>query len=190
MDEGAKGRQAVSDSLQDQLRALGLASKKPGKKSTSRPKKPAKTVARKRNGGDGQASDLSLEKAYALKRREEQKQADHARRKKQAEDRQRRQLNNQIRDIVKASRLNKDDAEHARNFLFKGRIRKINVSPEQLRALNSEELGIVYLSGGYHLLDRENVEKVRALSTDHVVDLVADETVDDGEFPVPDDLSW
>lgn len=181
----------MSDSLQDQLRALGLATGKPGKKNTSRSKKkPVKTAARNRNRGAGQAGDLSLEKAYALKRREEQKQADHARRKKQAEDRQRRQLNNQIRDIVKASRLNKDDAEHARNFLFKGRIRKINVSPDQLRALNSEELGVVYLSGGYHLLDRENVERVRALSADHVVDLADDETADDGEFPVPDDLNW
>lgn len=180
----------MSDSLQDQMRALGLATEKPGKKNTSRTKRPAKTAARNRNSGAGEASDLSLEKAYALKRREEQQQADHARRKKQAEDRQRRQLNKQIRDIVKVSRLNKDDAERTRNFFFKGRIRKINVSPEQLRALNSEELGVVYLSGGYHLLDRENVDRVRALSADHVVDLGTDEAVDDGEFPVPDDLSW
>lgn len=180
----------MSDSLQDQLRALGLA-----KKHRDRKKAPA--AARSKNRGKRRASEsgrsseeLSLEKAYALKRREEQKQADKARRKKQAEDRQRRLLNNQIRDIVKASRLNRDDAELARNFLFRGRIRKIHVTAEQLKALNAGELGIVYLSGGYHLLDLEQAEKVRALSAEHVVDLGTDDNGDDEEFPVPDDLTW
>jgi uncharacterized protein YaiL (DUF2058 family) len=164
----------MSNSLQDQLRALGLA-KKPGCK---------------RSGKGGKTEELSLEKAYALKRREEQKQADNARRKKQAEDRQRRLLNNQIREIVKAKRLNREDAEVARNFLFRGRIRKVNVTPEQLKSLNAGELGLVYLSGGYHLLEPEQLEKVKALSSDHVVDLSTEDPEDDGEFPVPDDLEW
>lgn len=133
---------------------------------------------------------MSLEKAYALKRREEQKQADKARRRKQAEDRQRRLLNNRIRDIVKAGRLNREDAEIARNFLFRGRIRKIQVTREQLTELNAGKLGIVYLSGGYHLLGLAQIEEVRALSAEHVVDLNTGDSDDDEEFPVPDDLSW
>lgn len=177
----------MSESLQDQLRALGLAKKKSENRKSSGP---GKRAGRKRSGKPRNQDELSLEKAYALKRKEEQKQADNVRRKKQAEDRQRRLLNNQIRDIVKAGRLNRDDAEIGRNFLFRGRIRKINVSPEQLRALNAGELGIVYLSGGYHLLDPANVDKVRVLSADHVVDLNTDIPDDDDEFPVPDDLSW
>jgi uncharacterized protein YaiL (DUF2058 family) len=180
----------MSNSLQDQLRALGLAKSRQEKKSRSGPKKHGKPATRNRNSGSSSLEELSLEKAYALKRREEQQQTDKARRKKQAEDRQRRQLNNQIREIVKANRLNRNDAEVARNFLFKGRIRKINVSPDQLKALNAGELGIVYLSGGYHLLAPEHADKVRELSAEHLVDLGTDEIEEDGEFPVPDDLSW
>ena len=161
------------DSLQDQLKALGLARDKP--KPRPKPKK--------------RKQEFSLGKAYALKKQDEQKQADHARKKKQAEDRQRRLLNNEIRKIVQAHRLNRDDAEIGRNFMFMGRIRKIRVTPEQLKMLNASELGIAYLSGGYHLLANEHVDAVRQLSGEHVADL-STETEDDGDHPVPDDLSW
>ena len=180
----------MSDSLQDQLRALGLAKKQTGRKQGSGAVKRSGQSNRKLSRAGGTAEELSLEKAYALKRREEQKQADKARRKKQAEDRQRRLLNNQIREIVKANRLNREDAEVARNFLFRGRIRKVNVTPDQLKSLNAGELGLVYLSGGYHLLEPGHLEKVKALSAEHVVDLNTEEPDDDGEFPVPDDLEW
>jgi len=161
----------MSNSLQDQLKALGLAKPKPKPK----PKKIKQ--------------EFSLGKAYALKKQDEQKQADHARKKKLAEDRQRRQLNNEIRKIVQAHRLNRDDAEIGRNFMFRGRIRKIHVTPEQLKALNAGELGIAYLSGGYHLLTNEHAEAVRQLSGEHVADL-STETEDDGDHPVPDGLDW
>ena len=84
----------MSDSLQDQLKALGLARAKPKPKPSPKPKPRA-------NKGK---QEFSLEKAYALKKRDEQAQADHARKKKLAEDRQRRLLNNEIRTIVKADR--------------------------------------------------------------------------------------
>jgi len=167
----------MSDSLQDQLKALGLARAKPKPKPKPKPR------------GNKGKQEFSLAKAFALKKRDEQNQADHARKKKLAEDRQRRQLNNEIRIIVKAHRLNRDDAEIGRNFMFRGRIRKIRVTPEQLKALNAGELGIAYLSGGYHLLANEYAEAVRLLSEEHVADL-STETGDDGDHPVPDDLTW
>jgi len=179
----------MSDSLQDQLKALGLSRSKPSGKHSARQNKPARPGDRKQAAKPPQDGELSLQKAYALKRREEQELADNARKKKQAEDKQRRLLNNQIREIVKAKRLNSKDAEVARNFLFKGRIRKIHVKSDQLKALNTGKLGIVYLSGGYHLLDLPHFMKVRELSAEHVVELGTSEE-DDGDFPVPDDLNW
>ena len=155
------------------MKALGLA--KPKHKPKPKPKKIKQ--------------EFSLGKAYALKKQDEQKQADHARKKKLAEDRQRRQLNNDIRKIVKTHRLNRDDAGIGRNFMFRGRIRKIHVTPEQLKALNASELGIAYLSGGYHLLANEHAEAVRQLSEEHVADL-STEVGDDGDHPVPDDITW
>ena len=118
-----------------------------------------------------------------------QRQAQAERIRKQEDDRRRRALNEQVRTIVDAHRLSRDDAELARYFLFRGRIRKIYVTPEQQRALNAGELGIVYLAGGYHLLASEHLQSVRAISAEHVVEQES-AVEDEGEFPVPDDLVW
>ena len=133
---------------------------------------------------------MSLDRAYALRRQEEKKQADTARKKKRAEDLQRRQLNNEIRAIVSKHRLNDSKAEVPRHFMYRGRIRKINLTPDQLKAVNAGELGIAYLSGGYHLLAPEHVESVRKLSAAHIPDLASGDTEEDNEFPIPDDLTW
>lgn len=179
----------MGDSLQDQLLALGLARDKPKKKRQETSQKPAKPGPKAGGEGQNKADEFSLGKAYALKKRDEQNQADRARKKKLAEDRQRRLLNNKIRKIVEEHRLNKVDAEITRNFMFRGRIRKLHVTAEQLKALNASELGIAYVSGGYHLLSNEHTSAVRRLSIEHVVDL-GTETVEDGDHPVPDDISW
>jgi uncharacterized protein YaiL (DUF2058 family) len=174
----------MGDSLQDQLRALGLADGKRSGKKTRRGK-----VRKKATAHGKPAAEPSLEQAYARRAREEQRQADLARRRKLAEDRRRHEINLKIGKVVKQHRLNEESADVARNFLFKGRIRKILLTPAQLSALNDGRLGVVYLSGGYHLLESEHVQAVRALSPEHVPDLSGAEP-DDGEFPVPDDLSW
>lgn len=174
----------MSDSLQDQLLALGLARKKAS--ATKQKRKPP----RKKKPGDS-GTGLSLEKAYALRQREEKELADKARRRKQAEDRKRREINQAIRAIVSKNRLNSAEAELSRNFMYKGRIRKVNVTGDQLKALNAGELGLVYLTGGYHLLAPEWVDKVRELAPDHVPDLNSNEgSEEEEEFPVPDDLTW
>jgi uncharacterized protein YaiL (DUF2058 family) len=184
----------MGNSLQDQLKALGLAREKPVKKQQaerahakpapkkSRPKPPQTAAAT--------ADELSLERAYALRKRDEKRKADLARQKKVEEDRQRKLLNKNIREIVTAHRLNRQDADISRNFMFRGRIRKIHVTPDQLKALNAGELGIVYLSGSYHLLAREHADAIRQLSEAHVPDLGTDAPDDDEEFPIPDDLIW
>jgi uncharacterized protein YaiL (DUF2058 family) len=125
-----------------------------------------------------------------LREQEEKKQADRARQRKKAEDRRRRQLNTDIRAIVDKHRLNDPKAELPRNFMYKGRIRKIMLNASQMKALNAGELGVVYLSGGYHLMAPEHIEAVRSMSAEHVPDLIANEAADEEEFPVPDDLSW
>jgi uncharacterized protein YaiL (DUF2058 family) len=179
----------MGDSLQDQLRALGLVSGQPdernGRKETGKAtrKRPAQKSPRQPTG------ELSLDQAWALREQEEQRRAQEERSRKQEEDRRRRQINERVRAIVDAHRLNRDDAELVRNFMFRGRIRKIYVTPEQQRALNSNELGIVYLAGGYHLLAPQPLEAVRAISAEHVVQQEGGGE-DEKEFPVPDDLDW
>lgn len=195
----------MTKSLQDQLRDLGLASKKPKKARASSSRAGGKGINRHgardspSRKNDQQSNDraqqtagdeVSLDRAYALRKQEEQKQADSTRMRKQAEDRRRRQLNREIKAIVSKHRLNDAAAEIPRNFLYRGRIRKINLTPDQLKALNVGEAGVVYLSGGYHLLAPEHVEAVRKLSGEHVPDLAGGGTKDEKDFPVPDDLNW
>jgi uncharacterized protein YaiL (DUF2058 family) len=180
----------MGDSLQDQLRALGLATNADGKHKRGR----KRSGPVQQGGGAREAQqrtdEVSLDRAYALRQREEQRQAAMARERKHAEQRRRRELNNAIREIVTAQRQNREDADVARNFLFNGRIRKVYVTAEQQRALSADELGIVYLSGSYHLLKPDALERVRQISPEHVVDLGQVAVEDDPEHPVPDDLIW
>ena len=190
----------MSKSLQDQLLSLGLARKKSrpvkkgagqkkhstntrGRNSSKDPVKGAGNIARE------SGAEMSLDQAYALRKKEEQQQVETARKLKQEEVRRRRQLNKEIGAIVNSHRLNDPKAEVPRNFMYKGRIRKIHLTPEQLKALNKGELGIAYLTGSYHLLTHEHITAVRQLSEEHVPDL-SSESEDDEEFPVPDDLVW
>lgn len=190
----------MSKSLQDQLLSLGLARKKSGPKKKSAGQKGHSANVRGRSpeknpvkgaGNKARASsaEMSLDQAYALRKKEEQQQVETARKLKQEEVRRRRQLNKEIGAIVNSHRLNDPKAEVPRNFMYKGRIRKIHLTPEQLKALNNGELGIAYLTGSYHLLTHEHIAAVRQLSAEHVPDL-SSESDDDEEFPVPDDLVW
>lgn len=191
----------MSKSLQDQLMALGLAKKKSNsavaQKKGHRPRL-AKPETASRNSTESptpvhrekaRSSELSLEAAYRLRELQTRQQAELDRERKQLEDRRRRQLNNEIRAIVDPHRLNDPAADLSRNFMYKGRIRKVSVTAEQLKALNEGQLGLVYLAGGYHLLAPEHIAQVRSLSEDHVPDL-SGSTDEDTEFPVPDDLIW
>ena len=186
----------MADSLQDQLKALGLAkAKKPArKKPGSRQNGPGKPRAGKPKsagaGAKNNRGEMALGKAWALREREEKQSVEQARARKREEDRKRREINKAIRDIVKPNRLNHEDADVARNFMFRERIRKIYVTPEQHKALGDGSLGLVYLSGGYHVMDKEHIEAVRNIAEDHIVDLASEDEGDDEEFPVPDDLTW
>lgn len=180
----------MGDSLRDQLRALGLAGSQPSERQRVRkqPQKPKKSSRRERDRQDG--GELSLDEAYALRQRDEQRQAQQARQRKLEEQRRRREVNQAIRGIVKARRKNCEGAEIARNFLFNGRIRKVYVTAEQQKALSAGLLGIVYLSGSYHLIEPDALDAVREISAEHVVDLGLEPGDEDPEHPVPDDLIW
>ena len=185
----------MADSLQDQLKALGLAKEKKPARKKPQGRKPG---ARKpENRGQSRSANLSpnnaemaLGKAWALREREEKQSVERARARKQEEDRKRREINKAIREIVKPNRRNREDADVARNFMFRERIRKVYVTQEQHKALGEGSLGLVYLSGGYHVMDQEHTEAVRKIAADHVVDLDSKNEGDEEDFPVPDDLTW
>ncbi len=172
----------MNDSLKDQLIALGLAEKPKPKKHKAR-ERPARAGKQKAPG------EVPLDQAWRMRKQEEKSTAEAKRQEKRAQDLLRRQINGQIQKLVDAHALNDKKAEIKRNFLYKGRIRSVLVTPEQLKALNAGELGVVFLRGNYTLMLPEHVEAVRKISADHIPELGSDSD-DEGEFPVPDDLVW
>ena len=194
----------MTKSLQEQLLALGLAKTEPKPNPKARPTVESKRNA-KSNSKPAEARhpprpspkvarsplEPSLEEAYRIRDQQAKAQEEKARELKRLHDLERRRINNEVRAIVDAHRLNDTAADLARNFVYKGRIRKIHVNAQQLAELNEGKLGVVYLAGGYHLLESAFVDQVRALSADHVPDFSTAAPDDqDGEHPVPDDLVW
>ena len=192
----------MSKSLKDQLLALGLAQESDvrtrsgtGRKPTAKPQQKSRSVAKseKREAAASEQqmadSELSLEQAYRLREKHARDELEQDRERKRWEDLRRRQINEEIRIIVEARRVNDPAAQLSRNFIYKGRIRKVNVTARQFKELNGGALGLVYLAGGYHIMQPEYVEQVRKLSAEHVPDLTGG-LDEDSQYPVPDDLIW
>jgi uncharacterized protein YaiL (DUF2058 family) len=175
----------MSNSLKDQLLALGLAPKKtrpePRKQHKARPK-----VAKPKSG----SAEISLDQAYRIRNKEERLQKEKAIELKREQERQRRETNQKIKVMVKEGAIRDPAAENKRNFLYKGRIRSVLATREQINEINIGTIGVVYLSGNYHLLQTDKIEEIRQFAPDHIPDLSGTENAEEDENPVPDDLIW
>ena len=192
----------MSESLKDQLLALGLARPEQAKQKTT-PHKPAKRGRKGHDGGArGQAArgrgkapsggEISLDEAFRQRARAEQSEADRARAEKLAEQQRRQEINQALQALVDEHACNDAAAELKRNFIYKGRIRSVLVTPAQLVALNAGELGLIFLRGRYYLVPAAVAAQAGSLSADHVPDLSGPDAgeADEGDHPVPDDLVW
>lgn len=175
----------MSNSLKDQLLALGLAPKKtkpePRKQHKTRPK-----VPRHKSG----SAEISLDQAYRIRNKEERLQKEKAIKLKREQERQRRETNQKIKAMVKEDAIRDPAAENKRNFLYKGRIRSVLATREQINEINKGSIGVVYLSGNYHLMQADKIEEIRQFAPDHIPDLSGAENAEEDENPVPDDLIW
>ncbi len=137
-----------------------------------------------------------LEAAYRARARAEKREQEQHKAKLVAEQEQRRQRNVQLTELVEGRVLNDEQAEIPRYFNYMNKIRRILLTPEQLTAVNSGELGIAVLRSRPVLLDQTNLAAFRAIAPDLVPDLGGDEpsSADWDEqyqgFEVPDDLRW
>lgn len=175
----------MSNSLKDQLLALGLTSQKPRSPS----KKQHKHRSRSTKPSD-KSVEISLDQAYRIRNTDERQKKEQALALKREQERQRRQINQKIKELVKEHALRDADADKKRNFLYKGRIRSVLATPEQIIAINNGTLAVVYLSGNYHLLPKEKVEEISQFAPDHIPDLAGSVSEDENDHPVPDDLIW
>lgn len=139
--------------------------------------------------------DIDLGKAFALRAQREKEERIAAESERQEQARRKREAKARIVELVEGKTRNDPAAEIARHFEYNGKIRRVHVTPEQLRAVNSGELGVVQLDGRYLLFDAEIVDQVRALLPGVIALMVvpgdtADDPYADPLYKVPDDLVW
>ena len=175
----------MSDSLKDQLLALGLAPKKAAPQPRKR-RKP-KPAAKKPKQGH---NEISLDQAYRIRHQDERQKKEQAVKLKREQEKQRREVNQKIKALVKENAVRDAAADTKRNFLYKGRIRSVLATVEQIKEINTGTLGVVYLSGNYHMMPMDKVEEIRKYAPDHIPDLRGADSEGEEDNPVPDDLIW
>jgi uncharacterized protein YaiL (DUF2058 family) len=211
----------MSDSLRDQLLGLGFkpapkperpAGKKPAgpqgkphhgkpahaRQSESGANKPQQRQPHKPGAKPGtrQREDIELAKAYAMRAQREKDDRIAAEAAKQEEARKRREARAKLTELVKDKALNAADADIARHFPYGGKIKRIYVTAEQLKALNAGELGVLQVDGRYVLVAGELLAQAETIFSPAValkVDPNAPADEDpyaDPQYQVPDDLVW
>ncbi|MBD9477576.1 DUF2058 family protein [Pseudoxanthomonas sp. PXM02] len=209
----------MTDSLRDQLLGLGFKpAPKPERKPERRPDprrdahKPAgKGGAHPKPGQGGKPrppqgnakpkpkrsqEDIDLAKAYAIRAQREKDERIEAERVKQEEARVRREAKAKLDAFLKDKALNDADADVARHFPYGGKIKRIYVNAEQLKALNAGELGVVQQNGRYLLVTSAVLAEAESIFPQAVALKVdpdapaADDPYADPQYQVPDDLVW
>ncbi|MCR6627474.1 MAG: DUF2058 family protein [Pseudoxanthomonas sp.] len=207
----------MTDSLRDQLLGLGFKpAPKPERKPERRPDprreahKPAgKGGAHPKPGQGGKPrpsqgagkprrsqEDIDLAKAYAIRAQREKDERIEAERVKQEEARVRREAKAKLEAFLKDKALNDAEADIARHFPYGGKIKRIYVNAEQLKALNGGELGVVQQNGRYLLVTAAVLAEAEALFAPAIALKVdpdapaGDDPYADPQYQVPDDLVW
>jgi len=161
----------------------------PGKSKTSKPKTSKPRPAQSQE-------EIDLAKAYAIRAQREKQERIEAERQKQEAARQRREALAKLGAFVDGKALNIKDADIARHFEYGGKIKRIYVTAEQLKALNAGELGVIQLTGRYLLVSAEVLDEAGRIFAPAIALKVdpdaapADDPYADPKYQVPDDLVW
>ena len=214
----------MTDSLRDQLLGLGFKpAPKPERKPERRPehrpgrrsdpKQAGKPVAKPSGGKPAggkpnhasrpaqsrparSREEMDLGKAYAIRAQKEKDERIEAERLKQEEARVRREAKARVEELLKDKSLNDPNAEIARHFPYGGKIKRIHVNADQLKALNAGELGVLQQNGRYLLVTAALLAEAEsifpacvALKVDPDAP-VENDPYADPQYQVPDDLVW
>lgn len=166
----------------------------PGKADPGKPRRPHAGRGDARPGRS--QGEIDLAKAYAIRAQREKDERIAAEKAKQEEARQRREARAKLAALVEGKTLDVADADIARHFEYGGKIKRIYVTAEQLRALNTGALGVLQLNGRYVLVDADVLAQAEAVFAPAVALKVdpdapaGDDPYADPKYQVPDDLVW
>lgn len=211
----------MSDSLKDQLLGLGFkpapkpertergprgggnatrdargAARPPGGRPAAGKPGPRRDDRPPRGGKPRTQEEIDLAKAYALRAETEKRERIAAEAVKQEAARVRREAKAKLDAFLVGKPLNDAAAEHARHFPYGGKIKRVHVTADQLKALNAGELGVVQSNGRYLLVTAAVLAEAKAIFPEAIaleVDPDAPAGSDeyaDPKYQVPDDLVW
>ncbi len=178
----------MTDSLRDQLRALGF---KPAPREKPKPAPPAPARPPGPNSaGHRPARDAEpdLARAYAARAREELEERARAQREAEAKAREKKERRERLSRLLDGRALNDPNADVARHFTSGTKIRRVYVTRAQLDRLNAGELGVVQLAGRFLLVERAIAQEAGAISADALA--LLPEPGSAAEDDVPPDLVW
>jgi len=201
----------MSNSLRDQLLGLGFKSsprpappkppvsgfrpKQTNSKGSGKHTAKTGTPQSRRNTAKSQ-DEIDLARAYAIRAQREKQEQIEAERQKQEAARARREAQAKLAALLDGKALNAPDADIARHFEYGGKIKRVYVTAEQLKALNSGKLGVVQHNGRYVLVTAEVLAEAEAIFAPAIALKVdpaapaADDPYSDPKYQVPDDLVW
>lgn len=172
----------MSESLRDQLLKAGFKPSAPSKTKPHARHKPQPRKPREPTGSD-------LAQAFALRAKADRAEREAAEREAREKAEAKRERKRRMQELLAGKALNRPDAEQVRNFEFAGKIRRIYVTPEQLRQLNTGELGVVMHGGRALLVARDVAAQAQAIAPE-LVALLVDPSAPADDDGVPDDLMW
>lgn len=176
----------MSDSLRDQLLKAGLADQQSVKKARTQKRK-------KRRRGEADEEQASAS-AAAAQREADRRARDRTLNRRRQEEREQQAREKAARSLV-VEREVAHDGDERFHFEHNGRIRPINVSGEQRRALAAGELAIARTRGRYRLIPANLVDRLRQDAPFLLAWVATDSAAGDGsdeypDHPIPDDLMW
>ena len=176
----------MSESLQDQLLALGVADKKKAKRA-----KHQQRVESKEPKGPGVQE--SLQEAQQ-KARDEKKARDQTLATEREAKRLRAEKLAQVRDMVKSNLIDRGhDAQRVDfRFPYGKKIRPFPVSTDVRDRLARGVIGLIELDGAICIVSRDVLEKcIERLEGQKIFSHLAKLEVQDDDYPpIPDDLDW
>lgn len=185
----------MGKTFQEQMLALGLVNKKKASEN-----KKQKHQSKKQQAKKGRQKPVVDENAIIAQKALEKKKARAQQLNKERDEKlQKRADKARIKQLIKQSKIEKDDSGVAYRFNCKGKIHRIFVAQEVADQLSRGVLGVVALGNGFEIVDKATVQKVSEIDPRLFFVLISAEDgpkketdPDDpyAEYQIPDDLMW
>jgi uncharacterized protein YaiL (DUF2058 family) len=172
----------MSESLRDQLLKAGFKASPQAKTNKRARHKPEPRKLR-------DAGEPDLAEAFAMRAKADRVEREAAEREAREKAAARKERKRKMQELMDGKAVNKADADRPRNFEFAGKIRRVYATTEQLRQLNTGELGVVMHAGRAVIVDRDTALAAQAIAREAVA-LLVDPSAPVEDDGVPDDVIW